>query len=120
MKETVVTIGDTVAKSETAIVRSLNSRVVDAISAVLTDGVCTVSISDFVYSVSMLILMSAMRCLTCAMRCSTSALGRLYGLPRLLSSSISFSIFATASPVASPVFSGCPLSSFCRSCSNLR
>jgi hypothetical protein len=110
MKETMVTVEETSAKSEAVTVRSLNSPV--------DDGFFNVCIDDFVHSASMSILMSAMLCLNSAIRYCTSVPDKQYGFFRLFVSSISFNIFATASPVASPVFNDSPLSSFRRSYSN--
>jgi hypothetical protein len=94
-KSTMLVVEETAVKSEMAIVRSLNTTVV--------------------HTVSMFFLMLAMLRLTSAMRCSTSAPDRQYGFVRLSVSLISFNMLATASPVASPAFSGSPLSSFQRS-----
>jgi hypothetical protein len=105
VKETTATVEEISAKSELLTVRSLNYNV---------------CIDDFVHNASMFILMSAMLCLNSAICYSTSMPGKQYGFFILSASSISFNIFATASPVASPVFSDSPLSSFQSSCSNFR
>jgi hypothetical protein len=99
-----VTDEEIAATSEAVIVQFLNSTV--------ADGVSTALIDDSVHSASMLILMSAICYLSSTMRCSTSTLDMEYGFPILFMYWISFSIFVTASPVASPAFSGYPLSSF--------
>jgi hypothetical protein len=93
MKETAV-IAEEVAMSEAATVLFLN----------LTIG--------FVHSLSMLFLIYNILCLSPSMHFSISTPDRLYGFLRLLVFRISFSILPTASPVASFVFSGSPLSSF--------
>jgi hypothetical protein len=63
------------------------------------------SIDDPVHNASILTLLSVMRCLISAMRCSTCTGFRQYRLSRLPPYSITFNIFATASPVTSPIAS---------------
>jgi hypothetical protein len=115
-----VAVEETTVKSAATNVRSLNSNVGDVIFTVSIDNFSTALVDYFFHSVSMSILMSAMHYLSFDISCSTSTPDRQYGFPRLLPSSISLSIFATASPVASPAFNGSPLSSFLRSSSKLR
>jgi hypothetical protein len=103
IKETVVIDEQIPVKSETTIVRSLN-----------------LAVKDGIHNAPRLALISSMHCLSFAMRYCTSALDKLYGFLMVLASSISLSIFATVSPVASPTFSGSPLSSFWRSYLNFK
>jgi hypothetical protein len=109
-KETAMTAEETSAKSEAATVQSVNS----------TDGFHTTFMDDFVQNPSILFLISVMRYLSSAMPFSASTLETQYGSSIMLASSVSFSILAIASPVASPAFNDSPLSSFRRSWSNFR
>jgi hypothetical protein len=96
-KETVVTDWEMAATSDTLTVVSRNC----------------ISVHIFV----MLLVIYVMCFLCSSIHCWTCVLGRQYGLCILATSSISFSMFDTVSPVTSPTLSGSPLTIFRRNCS---